>query len=226
MIKVNVTTFHSSFADANPKWIVREKRGRGTWIAEVIECPDYSGRRQAFTTQQIEGSIGMANLFKKMENECDAFYARLVPGSIVHYNNGFNQYVRCKVTSDRQLLPIALVGDWRSHDLPRRMGDGTIYNGYHVDKIKTGSVFHPNASNIYEYNLTQKPSSQPCGFQNHIDPRGLTPLSFDVPEMTPEEAAKAAIVRTVNRIQNICGGDLTPEGKLDMIRNILDPNAL
>jgi len=226
MIKVNVTTFHSSFADANPKWIVREKRGRGTWIAEVIECPDYSGHRQAFTTEQIEGSIGIAKFWDKLADAGAKFYAGLIIGSIVHYNNGFNSFVRCKVMENKQLLPIALVGDWRSHDLPQRMGDGSIYDGYHVDRIKKGKVFQPNASNIYEYTILQKKDSQPIGFNPDNDPRTMTPLSFDVPEMTPEETAKAAIVRTVNRIQNICGGDLTPEGKLDMIRNILDPNAL
>ena len=37
----------------------------------------------------------------------------------------------------------------------------------------------------------------------------------------------AALVRKVNNIQNICGNnDMTPDGKLDMIRNLLDDKAL
>ena len=227
MITVNVTTFHSHYADANPKWVVREKRGRGTWIAEVIDCPDYSGVKRAFTTQEIEGSNRVAKFWNKLANEGEQFYANLVVGSIVHYNNGHNSFVRCKVMPDKQLLPIALVGSWASHELPHRMNDGSIYNGYQVDKIKEGKVFQPNASNIYEYTILQKKDSQPIGFNATIDPRNMTPLSFDVPAMTPEQEAKAALVRKVNNIQNICGNnDMTPDGKLDMIRNLLDDKAL
>ncbi len=226
MIKPNVTTFHSSYADANPKWIVREKRGRGTWIAEIIDCPDYSGHTQAFTTEQIEGSIGIAKFWDKLADAGAKFYAGLIVGSIVHYNNGFNSFVRCKVMEDKQLLPIALVGDWQSHDLPQRMGDGSIYDGYQVDKIKKGKVFQPNASNIYEYTILQKKDSQPIGFNPDNDPRTMNPLSFAVPDMTPEQTVAAAKVRLVNNIQNICGGNMTPDGKLDMIRNLLNPSAL
>ncbi len=227
MIKVNVTKFRSHYADANPEWLVTEKRGRGTWIATVIDCPDYAGAKQAFTTEQINGSINMSKLWENLANEGENFYTSLPIGTIVHYSNGQNQYVRCKVTSGNNLLPIALVGAWQPYDLPRRMGDGTIYNGYHCDSIKNGKVFKPHASNVYEYNLTKKSASaQPFGFKNWTDPRGLTPLNFDVPPMTPEEEMKAAKVRTVNQIQNICGQDMTAEGKLNMIRNILDPDAL
>ena len=217
MITVNVTTFHSHYADANPKWVVREKRGRGTWIAEVIDCPDYSGVKRAFTTQEIEGSNRVAKFWDKVNNEHETFYANLAVGSIVHYNNSFNQYVRCKVMPDKQLLPIAMVGEWRSHDLPQRMADGSIYNGYQVDKIKEGKVFQPNASNIWEHQHDARAT----------DPRGMTPLTFEVPPMTPEQEAKAALVRKVNNIQNICGNAaMSPQGKLDMIRNLLDDKAL
>ncbi len=226
MIKVNITTFHSSFADANPEWIVREKRGRGTWIAEVINCPDYSGHRSAFTTEQIERSIGMTNFWGKLADAGAKFYAGLTVGSIVHYNSGFNSFVRCKVMEDKQLLPIALVGNWQSCDLPQRMNDGSIYDGYHVDKIKKGTVFQPNASNIYEYTILQKKGSQPIGFNPDNDPRNMIPLTFDVPDMTPEQSKAAAKVSLVNNIQNICGGDMTPDEKLAMIRSLLNPTAL
>lgn len=223
MITVNVTTFHSSYADANPKWIVREKRGRGTWIAEVIDCPDYSGVRRAFTTQEIEGSKRVGKFWDKVNNENEAFYENLAVGSIVHYHNGFNQYVRCKVTSDKQLLPIALVGNWSPYDLPRRMANGSINNGYQVDKIKNGVVFKPHSSNIWEQKNGFR-KADPIEINN---PRGMIPLNFDVPPMTAEQEAEAATVRKLELIESICrNNDMTPDDKLNMIiRNLLDQNA-
>ena len=107
------------------------------------------------------------------------------------------------------------------------MNDGSIYEGYQVDKIKKGIVFKPNASNLYEYNVGRRQSAQPFGFNKWINPTNLPPLNLTVPDMTPEEEIEAALVRKVNNIQNICGNnEMSAEGKLNMIRNLLDPNVL
>jgi hypothetical protein len=217
MIKVNVTKFRSSYADANPEWLVIEKRGRGTWIAEVIDCPDYAGAKQAFTTEQIEGSRGMSRMFAKLVSDSDKFLDNLATGSFVHYRNSGN-YVRCQVTADKQLLPVALVGDWRPYDLPRRAANGEIYYGYHVDSIRNKKTFRPNANHLYEYQKMP---------YDKVNPATLPTINWTVPEMTPDEAAEAEKHRILEQIVTIANNNkATARGRLDTIRNILDPNAL
>lgn len=217
MIKVNVTTFRHHYADGNCLWKVTEKRGRGTWIAEIKDDADYSGVKQAFTTEQIEGSIGLSKLWNNLADEGDKFYNNLVVGSTVHYNNGFNQFVRCKVMPDKQLLPVAMVGNWSIGDLPRRLSDGEICGGYYADKIKKSDPFKPNASNIYENKHDVRV----------LDPHNMVPINLELPPMTSDEQIKSAKVRKINSIKAICGNnDMTPDGKLDMIRNLLDDKAL
>ena len=216
MIKVNVTKFRSEYADANPEWLVTEKRGRGTWIATVIDCPDYVGVKQAFTTEQIEGSRGMSRLFQKMTDEGEKFYASLPIGSIVHYHDGFNQYVRCKVTSGNNLLPIDLVGNWSAHDLPRRYPNGDINEGYHVSNIKNKKVFTPNASHIYEHQHDARA----------IDPRGLAPLNLELPPITEAENIIIKKHQRLESIQKIVNQNIDPDAIFAQLENFLDPNVL
>jgi hypothetical protein len=205
------TEFRAAYADANALWRVIKSVGRGAWLCEIVNEPieidgkvydgDYTGTQKAFLTREIQGSIGMAKLFKGYEDEGDAFYASLFPGQIVHYDNGFNAYVRCEVTHDHELKPVALVGEWRDFDLPRRMADGSVYLGYYVEHIKEGKTFHPNASNIYEFRM-QKNSG---GWTNekHIDPRNLAPLSLEVPKLNPAEARKAKLIKGIYAIHEM-----------------------
>lgn len=198
------TQFRHHFADGNCLWTVVEKRGRGTWIAEIsADDPDYAGNQGAFTTEQIEGNIRIANFWKKSSNDSDTFFDNLKPGSIVHYSNGFKQYVRCQVTQDHQLLPIALVGEWREFDLPRRQQDGTIYLGYHAQQIKDGKTFRPHASNVWEF----KGGHQKTGV---VDPTNSVPLSLEVPPMTASEKVIAEKYRQLDTISELMKSDDGP----------------
>jgi len=120
---------------------------------------------------------GIAALFKHSDN----FYASLKPGQLVHYDNGFNNFVRCEVVATAEgnkLKPLALVGKWTTHDLPRWQDNGEAHFPHHPKRIREGELFAPNESNIYEAN--------PKGKE---DPRGLAPLSLELPERTPEQIA-------------------------------------
>lgn len=217
MIKVNVTKFRSSYADANPEWLVIEKRGRGTWIAEVIDCPDYKGAKRAFTTEQIEAAISWSNTINKVQDNSDKFFAQLTPGSFIHYRNSGN-WVRCQVTASHELLPVALVGNWPKYDLPKRMPNGDIYYGYHADSIRDKKTFRPHASHLYEY--------QPMSYDT-VNPATLSPVNFEVPEMTENERIVAGKHRKVEQIEAICRNhQMTAQGRLDMIASIMDDNAL
>ena len=222
MIKIG-TKFRHHYADGNCLWTVTEKRGRGTWIAEIsADDSDYAGVHGAFTTEQIEGNIRMAKFWAKSSNDSDRFFDTLRPGSIVHYSNGFKQYVRCQVTQDHQLLPIALVGDWREYDLPRRQRDGTINLGYHAAQIKTGKTFRPHASNVWEYNLTKSKDHQPCNFSKWEDPSDLRPMELEVPPMTGPQKVAALKYQKLNGIREIVkDNDAEPEIIFERLKVLL-----
>lgn len=222
-MKIEVgTTFRSVHADSNPLWIVTEKRGRGTWIAVVTEeSVDWAGVERAFTTQEIEGSLRMAQYWKKSGNESDEFYFNLTPGSTVHYNNGFNSYVRCVVTTDHNLMPVGLVGKWSSHDLPRRYPNGDICLGYYAEKIQNKESFKPHASNVWEFNINQSKNSQPFGFSKWIDPRNLEPIWLQVSPMTEEEQFSAAKYKKLDKIREIIKNGQSPDEIFNELRTLL-----
>lgn len=197
------TQFRYSYADANPLWEVKASRGRGTWDCVIVDCPDYSGTKKVFSSEEINCSVGLAKMWQKSGDESDAFFNGLTPGSVVHYNNGFNQYVRCVVTPEKQLLPIALVGEWKPFDLPKRQRDGSVYLGYHAQNIKDKKPFRPHASNVYEFNVGRRRDSQPIRFDTWIDPIGLSPISLEVPAMTNAETENAHLWQLIDSARGI-----------------------
>jgi len=202
-------TFRKVIADCNALWKVVRRRGTGVWLCEVVNEPvqikgetydgDYAGQQDVFQERDILAAVNMALLFESLSDSHDAFYKALVPDQVVHYSNGSNQFVRCKVVKTDQgnkLKPIALVGDWK-HDLPRRMRDGSIYYPRYAQKIVQGgddALMEPNASNIYE---CKSHSPRP----DESDPSTLPPISLAVPDMTEAEAAEAALWRAVYDVQ-------------------------
>lgn len=210
-IKIGIgTRFNYSYADGNPVWQVMEARGRGTWICEVVECPDYVGTRKCFSTEEIHASIGMANLWKRLEDDSETFYSSLQPGSIIHYNFGFGAFVRCEVTKDRQLLPIALVGNWNSTQLPQRRANGSIYLGYHAEQIEKKKPMKPHASNLYEFSSHLQKTQK--------NPHTLLPIDLSVPEMTERAKINAKKAIVLQRIQKIIQDYHSPEMALELIK--------
>lgn len=221
-IVVGTTTFRSIYADSNALWKVIRKEGRNYRCQienEQIEIDgkmydgDYAGQQKIFSPEEILGSIGMSKLFDGLAKNHDNFYANLTPGQTIHYQNGFDQWVRCEVVitgddGEKKLKPIALVGEWREHDLPKRMRDGSIYNGYHANQIIKGETMTPNASNLFEAG---------CKPRNGIDPTTLVPISLAVPAMTDEEDAKAKLWQKVAKI-----GEIVNDNKTDDPQTILN----
>lgn len=222
MVKVG-TQFRSSYADSNPTWTVVEKRGRGTWIAEInADELDYAGTQGAFTTEQIEASVEWSNAMKKSGDDSNSFFDHLKPGSIVHYSNGFGQYVRCQVTKNHQLLPIALVGNWKEYDLPKRQKDGTVYLGYHAEQIKSGKTFRPHASNVWEYNVTKSKDHRPINFGKWENPTQMVPVSLEVPPMTGPQKIEALKYKKLNAIRAVLNdGDAEPDAIFDRLKILL-----
>lgn len=115
-------------------------------------------------------------------------------GEIVHYENRTDQYVRGEIVQTdegKAMKCIALVGNWASYDLPRRMTDGTVLNSYHVKQVLEGETMKPHESSMFE-------SRGPRG-KNAIDPTKLSPVSLDLPEMTAAEQETARVEKLRQR---------------------------
>ena len=217
--------FRSALADGNPLWEVKRSLG-GAWLCEVVDEPieidgkvyesDFAGAQQSFLSREILAANAYEDMFKDMRNDHDRFYASLDEGDIVHYNNGFKNFVRCEVVFDadeqkNKLKPIALVGEWRDYDLPKRQANGEIYYGYNAQQIIDGSTFEPNAGCIFE--------AGELAVQRMLDPRSLPPIALSVPAMTEEEEQEAVRCQLIGRIQEIIN-EHNSENTQDIINRI------
>lgn len=190
--------FNSSYADANPVWEVKKSRGRGVWECEIIDCPDYAGARKVFDSREILSAVEMNAMFSGMMDDHASYYASLKPGQIVHYHNGFQQYVRCEAVKSEgrmKLREIGLVGEWSKHDLPSRDANGEIRWGYHAEGVREGRIMEPNYGNIYE--------SPAYTRKGGVDPRKLNPIYLTLPEQTDGEKTEAKLWRAVEHLQKV-----------------------
>ncbi len=220
------TKFHAIIADGNPEWEITRSRGRGVWEAKCLGV-DYGGTIKVFTTAEVKHSVGMSQFFAKNSSDHDTFYAGLKTGSIVHYHNSFGQFVRSEVVMgttvhDKKLhkclKPIALVGEWKSYDLPKRRPDGTINYGYNADMIRKGECFEPNFGSIYESGLQG-------GKHFGVDPSKLPALDLSVPDITPEAEALAKLWLAVKAAQGALASEadynLGPRERLEAALKII-----
>jgi hypothetical protein len=154
-------------------------------------------------------------LWKEQTDSSDAFFNGLKAGAVVHYSNGFGQFVRCVVTDDKQLLPLALVGNWREFDLPKRQRDGTVYLGFHAEKIQEKSVFRPHASTVYEYNPKHHS-------RDGVNPLTLQPIALTVPDMTPEQEKTAQLWQLVDSARGMLNvGEKDPAVLLARLKHLV-----
>lgn len=191
------TTFNCIYADANPLWTVKKKRGEDTYECMVENDPDWRGTRKVFGGEDIRQLISTNQGWERWRAERADWFSTLRVGSTYHYHNAFGEFVRCRVVLGKDeygnvknlFQPIALVGTWKPHDLPRRQRDGQIYYPYHADKIvnKIGA-WQPDPSTIFEH-----PSFSGRG--RFGDPREMQPISLNLPSMEGDEAEKARLER-------------------------------
>jgi hypothetical protein len=222
MIKIN-DTFRSAYADSNALWKVIKKKSGDVYLCEIVNEPveydgkvfdgDYAGTQKVFLAQEVERSINFERVFDKIRQNHDEYYDSLVEGQIVHYHNGFGEYVRCRVNQDNKLVPFALVGNWRSHDLPKYLPDGTVYLPYRCKQIASQTPFKPNASNIFEY--------PEFSDKNKFDPTNAPEVNISVPEQTDEEKRVSNLWLTVKEIQKEISENNDPGIILGKIKQIV-----
>ncbi len=193
------TQFRAVIADCNALWETKT-RVKGGWRCVCVNEPikvgdktypgEYAGQVKLFTDREISQSVGMANLFDGIMGAGDRLFAAKKPGDIVHYHNGFGDFVRYEMQPDRQWKPIALVGNWKN-DLPRRCTNGSIYYPYHAKAILTGELRDApgNVTTIYET------MSDKARFQ---DPATMQPVDLTLPPMTEAEEAQAKLWQAID----------------------------
>jgi hypothetical protein len=181
------TLFRSVYADSNALWTVTRSRGKGVFEAVITaedDGADYVGVAKVFTREEITQSVRWAASCAAGQSRGDAWYDSLTPGQIVHYCNGFKQFQRCVASMHEgkmQLRPIALVGEWREMDLPRRNADGTVYFPYSATNVIEGN-HHWRASTTCVYEAPD------CSSQyRDVDPRGLRPIDLTPPPIKDEK---------------------------------------
>ena len=225
VIEVGIgTEFRSVIADGNALWCVIGKAGPDVWTAEVqpewaevrgerMRVDDYAGSTDVFTTERIAGSINMDNVFARLADDSDAWWEDRAEGSIVHYHNGFGQYVRGRIMTvdgETQMLPIALVGKWDEHDLVSWTAWGEVRMGYHAQEIEDGETMRPHASNMYECPNFSGPRGQFAG----ENPRELDALDLTPPERGPNEVAyheAIALRNSINGVLDACRPETAEE---------------
>lgn len=213
------TKFHATIADGNPEWEVTRSRGRDVWEAKCLGL-DFEGTVKVFTTEEIKRALAWKAAFQRNDDEGERFFAGLKLGQIVHYYNGFRNFVRCeviRVNGKNLLQPIALVGEWRKMDLPRRNLDGTIEPGYYGKKIfnRTGA-WQPSVGCVYE-------ASERVRREHPVDPGTLPPISLTVPDLTPAEEETAAKHTKLNAIRKALDDyRADPDAQLARVKEILE----
>lgn len=143
----------------------------------------------------------------EMFNRGDGFYASLRLGQVVHYHSGFGAFYRCEVVRGKTphgpgvqncLKPVALVGNWRTYELPKRMPDGSVHLGHAAKSVSDGDLMTPHHSSVFE-----SPEYAYKGNAELPDPTALPPVSLEVPGMTDAEEQKASLWRQVARIRSL-----------------------
>lgn len=211
------TTFRYPMADSNPLFKVTRARGRGVWEAIVVDEPveiegigkvssDHAGTVRVFTTQEIRHKVGFQGALKRSIDESEAWYESLRVGQTIHYDNGFQQWVRCVVVMaatvhnakpHKCLKPLALCGNWSKYDLPRRLADGSVHTSYHVKQIAEGTCFEPHFGSIFESGRSRAKD----------DPSKLPALDLSIPALSDAETASAKLWLAVREAQAALASD-------------------
>ena len=215
MIKIN-ETFRSTYADSNALWKVIKKKSSDVYLCEIVNeifeydgkvfNGDYAGIQKVFLAEEINRAVNFKKASEKIKQSCDNYYDSLTEGQIVHYHNGFGEYIRCKVNQDKELIPFALVGRWRAYDLPKRLADGTVHLSYYCNQILNQKPFKPHASNIFEY--------PEFSDKNNFSPINAPEVDVSIPEQTEEEKQISNLWTTVSEIQKEISDNISRDPKI------------
>lgn len=182
---------------------------------------------RGLTLTDVRRMVQADQFWDEIADDNATFLQKQKVGTILHYNNGFNQYVRqevVEVNGKKKLKPIALVGDWRQFDLPHRDERGKIYYPYNAKR-----VVEQELSDRLQISTTYE--SPKCVKRDKmLDPRNLPVIDLTVPPMTAEqtEAAKLwDLIVLIKETLNTESPDIprdnpkNPQQRIEAIRQLL-----
>ncbi|MDW9481388.1 hypothetical protein GOB57_22330 [Sinorhizobium meliloti] len=196
------TTFRHTHADSNALWLVQRSRGHGLWECIISEEDlDYAGVTRVFNAEEIVRAVKSGQLWERLRSETEDFWKARKPGEIFHCANSRDQFIRAEVVADPDkgfvLRPVALVGNWRSQELPRWWDSGHFTDGgYWVKKVREGETFQPNESSLWE---VQKNGRADDG----VDPSTLPVVDISTPVPTPAQREAADMLAVVSEVQEL-----------------------
>jgi hypothetical protein len=201
--------FRFVVADGNPLWQVKQLKRPGVWTCVGVDEPiidngktfssDFAGQVKDFIVEDILRALRFDDFWKQQHQKHVDYYDTLRLGQIVHYDNGFRNYIRCTVVLNdvgkKALQPIAMVGAWRQYDLPHYSRGGEIIYGHYPEMIKDKKTFTPNEGSIYE-----SPSFHNKG---GLNPGADKALSLEPPPMTKDQQADAILWAAIDSCHKI-----------------------
>jgi hypothetical protein len=163
MVKVG-DTFAADYCDGRYRWTVDEViDGRVVLASSEEATRDWGIGQKAYTVEDVGTSMKLDDFWEQHRRVHDSFWDNVQVGAMIHYHNGFGEWVRGTVIErdGKKLLdPTAMVGDWTHHW------------EYHWAKLVRGDgAWQPSVSNIYE-------SGQWSRGDTHGDPTTMEPLDF------------------------------------------------
>jgi hypothetical protein len=194
------TTFRYTHGDSNALWVVQTRRGNGVWQCVISEDDaDYAGDTRVFTTEEISNAVSVVDFWESLKNETVDFWKNRTAGEVFHYANSSNQFVRSEVVVDPGkgyvLRPLALVGKWRTNELPRWWDSGHFTDGaYWVQKVRKGETFQPNESALWEVQKTRRSD-------DGLDPTSLPPVDISIPAPTSVQREAADMLAVIAEVQ-------------------------
>ena len=158
------TTFAAPLMDGRPTWTVLEVlMGRVVLATTGPDWPDAPNHEAAFKIEVVQASIAHDERIDASRAANDMWWAQQTVGSVRHYHNGFGEYVRCVVDGDRNLQPVALVGNWTAHQ------------DFYISRIEDGSgAWRQHVSCVFEAPGFVAPRHKDAP----ADPTVLRPLAY------------------------------------------------
>lgn len=221
------TQFRMLFADAYALWEVTGIDGLSASIQVIAEPPeidgtipptDYLGHRDTTSVRKIEQILAADERSAKAIDRDTRWWKNQQDGTVLHYHDGFNQFVRGVVTRRNgtpELLPTALVGDWPAHQVVYRDWSGKVQYGHHVRRIRDKQPWAPHPTTIFEH--------QPWAVDTPTGPAYMEPISFDIADPTPEEEEAYRLNQIIQEATNTLNQVGVPSAdKITAAREILD----
>lgn len=218
--------FRSNFADGMSEWTVINKitsdryyaNNDNVWVCRIMdENEDWGGTVKSFFENEIINAINFQNNIDNLFSEQEKWYKGLKANSILHYNNGFDTFVRCKVVvenGENKLLPIALVGNWKEYDLPKIDINGEVNIPYHCNKIFNRETFTPSFTCVYESPVYD-------ARRDRINPANEVPIDLTIPEQTPEQKEKVRLNKILYKIDEVLHDIDAKKEKLNRIYSLI-----